>query len=68
MVLLAPSWHVLQNLLNTIENAVNNVNMSFNTNKTVCMIFNPNSKHKIVCSSFPAFSIADCNLLNTLSI
>ena len=63
MVLLAPSWHGLQNLLNTIENAANDVNMSFNTKKTVCMVFNPCSKHKIVCSSFPAFSIAGCNLL-----
>jgi hypothetical protein len=27
------------------------------------MIFDPCSKHNIVCSSYPAFSIADCNLL-----
>jgi Reverse transcriptase (RNA-dependent DNA polymerase) len=33
MILLAPSWHGLQNLLNTIENAANNVKMSFNTKK-----------------------------------
>jgi Reverse transcriptase (RNA-dependent DNA polymerase) len=63
LVLLALSWHGLQNLLNIIENAANNVKMSFKTKKTVCMIINPCSKHKIVCSSFPAFSIADCNLL-----
>jgi Reverse transcriptase (RNA-dependent DNA polymerase) len=44
MVLLAPSWHGLQNLLNTIENAANNVNT-------------------FICSPFPTFSIADCNLL-----
>jgi hypothetical protein len=63
MISLVPSWHRTQNQLNTIENVANNVNMSFNTKKTVFMIFNPCSKHKIVCSSFPAFSIADCNLL-----
>ena len=63
IVLLAPSWVGLQSLLNVIESAANGLNMSFNTKKTVCMVFNPCTRRKIVCSSFPAFSLAGCNLL-----
>jgi len=31
MVLLAPSWYGLQHMLSVIENAANEINMSFNT-------------------------------------
>ena len=41
MVLIAPSWFGLQSLLKVVELSANEINMSFNTNKTVCMIFNP---------------------------
>jgi len=37
--------------------------MSFNTRKTVCMIFNPCNRRKIVCNSFPAITLAGCQLL-----
>ena len=63
MVLLAPSWFGLQKLLSVIEDAANEINMSFNTKKTVCMVFNPCNKHKVVCNSFPDFKLAGCNLL-----
>ena len=63
MVLLAPSWFGLQKLLSVIEDAANEINMSFNTKKTVCMVFNPCNKRKVVCNSFPAFKLAGCNLL-----
>ena len=36
--------------------------MTFNTKKTVCMIFNPCDKRKMVCSDFPQFVLAKCNL------
>jgi len=62
MVLLAPSWYGLQFLLNTIEKAADDINMSFNTKKTVCMVFNPCNKRKIVSSSFPAFRLSGCDL------
>ena len=44
MIAQAPSWHGLQNLLRIIEDAANQINMSFNTKKTVCMVFNPCNK------------------------
>ena len=62
IVLLAPSWYGLQYLLKVIESAASDVSMSFNTKKTVCMVFDPCNRRKIVCKSFPAFSLAGCNL------
>lgn len=63
MVLLSPSWSGLQSLLNVIASSANEISMSFNTKKTVCMIFNPANKRKIICDAFPAFKLAGCNLL-----
>jgi len=31
--------------------------MSFNTKKTVCMLFNPIERYKIVCNHFPQFCL-----------
>jgi len=62
IVLLSPSWHGLQKLLNVIEKAATAADMSFNTNKTVCMVANTYVKSKIVCTSFPQLSLANCKL------
>ena len=45
MVLLAPSWKGLQCLLDIIDKAAVDIDMSFNIKKTVCMIFNPLVKY-----------------------
>ena len=55
LVLLAPSWQALQNLLHILEKASKEISMICNTKKTVCMIFNPHIKSKIVCDKFPNF-------------
>jgi len=57
MVLLAPSWAGLQSLLNAIDISAKNINMSFNTKKTVCMIFNPCNKKKRL--SVTPFQLSD---------
>jgi hypothetical protein len=62
MVLLAPSWRALQSLLLIVEDAASKINMSFNTKKTVCMVFNPFNRRKIICSKFPEFTLAGCQL------
>ena len=46
IVLLAPSWHGLQQLLNIISVAAIEADLCFNTKKTVTMIFNPHNPHK----------------------
>jgi len=59
-MLLAPSWHGLQQLLNIISIAANEADLCY-TKKTVTMIFNP---HKRLHSVFPSFShclVANCH-------
>jgi hypothetical protein len=58
IVLLAPSWHGMQSLLQLIENSAKELGMCFNTKKTVCMTFNPYDRSKIVCCQFPQFSLS----------
>jgi exonuclease III len=62
IVLLAPSWRGLQTLLKVVEAAVNDIKMTFNTKKTVCMIFNPCNKRDVVSDDFPALVLAGCDL------
>jgi len=62
MVILAPSWAALQKLLTIIQTAAAEINMSFNTKKTVVMVFNPTCKSKVIREDFPAFTLAGCNL------
>ena len=63
IVLLAPSLRGLQILLNFVEAAADDIKMTFNTKKTVCMIFNPCNKRASVCDTFPAFTLAGCELM-----
>jgi hypothetical protein len=62
MVLLAPSWSALQKLLVITENVASEINMSFNTKKTVCLVFNPSSKSRIIREDYPAFVLSGCKL------
>ena len=62
IVLLAPSWHGLQQLLNIISAAAIEADLCFNTKKTVTMIFNPHNPHKRLHSVFPSFSLSGCQL------
>jgi len=62
MVVLAPCWQALQSLLLAVEDAASKINMSFNTKKTVCMVFNPYNRRKIISAVFPQFTLAGCKL------
>ena len=55
IVLLAPSWYTMQNLLHILERASKEISMVCNTQKTLCMVFNPHIKSKLVCENFPNF-------------
>jgi len=59
MVILAPCWQALQSLLLAVEDAASKINMSFNT---VCVVFNPHNRCKIISSVFPQFTLAGCKL------
>ena len=64
------SWRALQRLLKAVEIAGININMTFNTRKTVCMVFNPSDRRKIVAESFLHLHcvIIHCCLLISLNI
>ena len=57
IVLLAPSWHVLQSLINLLSSCAIAINMSCNIAKTVCMVFKPKRSRMIVDSDFPCFAL-----------
>jgi len=62
IVLLATSWHELQELLNIISAAANTADLCFNTKKTVTMIFNSHHPHKRLHSVFPCFLLSGSKL------
>ena len=62
LVLLAPIWAALQLLLNLLCELCLEIDMLCNFKKTLCMIFTPKCRDKIVSRSFPAFKIGDISL------
>ena len=62
MVILTLSWFALQTLLLAVEAEASKLNMTFDTKKTVCMVFNPTDRRKVACASFPDFTLAGCKL------
>ena len=62
MVILAPSWHSLQLLLDLCSTAVASLDMNFNVGKSVAMIFSPvNTNRRLFCV-FENFRLGKDNL------
>ena len=59
LVLLAPSWSAMQHLLNVLYAQINMIDMNCNVQKTVCMVFKPKKRDRVIASSFPMFRIGD---------
>lgn len=59
IVLLAPSWRALQKLINICVQVTAGLDMVFNANKSVSMIFEPYDVKKHVTYEFPVFKIND---------
>ena len=62
LVLVAPSWSALQHLINVLHREAADINMSCNVNKTVCMVFSPKCRRKVIRQSFPVFKLGDSDL------
>lgn len=62
IVLLAPSWAGLQFLLTMLSKGADLIDMSCNTDKTVCMIFQPVCKSNVIASNFPPLRMNDTEL------
>jgi len=57
LILLAPSWAALQQLLDTLSLHIGDIDMVCNVKKTVCMVFAPSNRAHIVSTSFPLFKL-----------
>ena len=57
IVVLAPSWHALQMLLNVLHLQFVVIDMSCNVNKTVCMMFKPKRQSCMIRAQFSSFTI-----------
>ena len=57
IVLLAPSWRALQQMINLLSGCAVATDMSCNVSKTVCMVFQPVCKRKFLGTEFPAFML-----------
>ena len=53
IALLAPSWNALQKLISILEGCCKLLDITCNTKKTVCMVFSPKDRAKIVATNFP---------------
>ena len=62
IVVLAPSWSALQKLLSALEQHITSIDMVCNSNKSVCMIFEPRDRTKVMNVEFPQFMLAGCVL------
>ena len=58
IVLLAPSWCDMQTLIETLESCCVSLDLSCNVIKTVCMVFAPIDRSKIVSHCFPSFVLS----------
>jgi len=61
-VLLAPSWHALQLLLNILHVQYSSVDLTCNVKKSVYMCFLPKNRHRIFSTTFPLFKVGNSDL------
>ena len=62
IVLLAPSWRALQDLVNILHTYAQQIDMVCNVKKTCCMIFSPKCKQKVVATAFPSILLGGAAL------
>ena len=55
IVLCAPSWRGLQQLIDLLAIEIGNIDMLCNIKKTVCMVFVPKERSKLISHTFPSF-------------
>ena len=57
IALLAPSWAAMQCLIEVLAVNIGDIDMICNIDKTVCMVFKPSCRNKIVSQHFPCFTM-----------
>ena len=59
IVLLAPSWVAMQDLIDVLSVNIEEIDMVCNVDKTVCMMFKRKCRSKIVSEQFPCFTLSN---------
>ncbi len=62
IVILSPTWHAQQSLLDLCNSIISSLAMTFNTSKSVTVIFTPYKAKWRVDYTFPAFELQGCKL------
>ena len=62
MMLLAPSWHAMQELLCILDSHCHVLDIACNTKKTVCMVLETSQKDRVVANEFSCFTLGDVKL------
>jgi hypothetical protein len=62
IVIMSPSWRGLQCLLDIVSAHICNIDMVANPNKSVCMVYVPKQRSKVVCDSFPLLRLGGAHL------
>ena len=58
IVLLEPSWIAMQTLLDILDISIRKIDIMCSTSKTVCMVFKPDCRSKVICDKFSAFLLS----------
>jgi len=56
-VIITPSWRAMQHLLDVLSVETLAIDMNCNPQKTVCMVFQPKRRDRIIAGVFPSFKI-----------
>jgi len=62
MVLLSPYWHAMHKRLCILDSRCHDLDMTCNTNKTVCMALKPHYKDRVVANEFSCFNLGEVKL------
>jgi hypothetical protein len=62
IVIMSPSWKGLQCLLDIVSAHICNIDMVANPKKSVCMVYVPKQRNKVMCDSFPLLRLGGAHL------
>ena len=59
IVLIAPSWKALQQLLHVLHAMATAIDMECNIKKTVAVIFPPGNRARVIATEFPLLKVGE---------
>ena len=62
IVILAPAWRALQQLIDILSVNAKDIDLKINASKTVCLVFQPKNRARRLASIFPQFEVDGVSL------